>query len=144
MSLLLRTIDPQGKELKATLNGQKLRDYIFDADKYRRASTPHPASTSNIYQCADGKWFQTHGGLNPDHMLDALGLPHDSPAANFEESWVPFMEKISKIPSADLLKTVTDARQAGDIVNSVSEYFASEQGKANAHVGLFEMSHVAS
>ena len=44
--------------------------------------------------------------------------------------------------SEDLLDRVKSIRQAGDICNSVSGYLNSEQGKANSHVGLFEMYHV--
>ena len=145
MSLFLWTIDPAGEAVKATLKGPPLEKWIFDADLHRRATTPHRASTSNNYRCSDGRWFQLHGSLNPDPVLDQIGLPHDLPSATMEDSWPPFKEKISQIPSADLLNRIANvSKQAGDICYSVDEYLASADGKANAHVGLFEMSHIAS
>lgn len=83
--------------------------------------------------------------MNPDPTLDSIGLPHDMDAATVEDSWTPFKEKISKIDSAELQTLVVDKyRQAGTICNSVTEYFASEHGRANAHVGLFEIHSVPS
>ena len=145
MSTFIWTIDPKGENLKATLKGPKLQKYIRDMDKHGRASSFHRASASNIYRCADGKWFQLHGSLNPDPVLVAIGLPYDAPAANIEQSWIPFKEKVAQIRSAELRHLIADScGQAGDVCNSVSEYFASEQGKANSHVGLFEIHPVPS
>lgn len=144
MTLYLWTIDPQVESLRATLNGTKLKKYIRDGDKYRKSATPHRAATTNIYKTADGNWFQLHGSLNPDPVLDAIGLPRESAAMNSEEAWKPFMEKVSGFQSEELLKKITSARQAGDICSSFSEYLASEHGKANQEVGLFEIYYVPS
>lgn len=82
---------------------------------------------------------------DPDPTLDSLDLPHDMDPASVEDSWLPFQEKISKIPSAELQALATDKyRQAGTICYSSSEYVASEHGQANAHVGLFEIYAVPS
>ena len=142
MSLFLWTIDPLGDNIKATLNASMLKKYIVNQDFGRRATTPHRAATSNFYKCSDGKFFHTHGSLNPDPVLDVLGLPHDANAANAEEAWLPFAQSVSKWTSTDLLAATEAARQAGHVCNSVGEYRSSEHGKANSRVGLFEMQHI--
>lgn len=143
MSTLLWTLDPSGPEpmsFGSPLASKKLATYIPDTDKHRVAASYHRAAATNIYRCADGKWFHLHGSMNPDPTLDSIGLPHDMDAASVEDSWIPFKEKISKLDSVELQSLVTDKyRQAGVICNSVDEYFASEHGKANEHVGLFEI-----
>jgi CoA-transferase family III len=115
---------------------------MIDQDLHRRATTPYRAATSNIYRCADGKFFQTHGSFNPDPVLDLLGLPHDIDVASPEEAWTRFQKAISQINSADLLHAIENARQAGHKSNSFEEYTNSEHGKNNTHVGLFELHHI--
>jgi CoA-transferase family III len=61
-------------------------------------------------------------------------------AATMEDSWLPFQAKISQLSSTDLQTLAADKyRQAGTTCLSASEYFASEHGQANAHVGLLEI-----
>jgi hypothetical protein len=105
----------------------------------------HPVAATNIYRCADGKWFHLHGSVNLDLTLDSIGISHDMGAASVQDSWIPFKEKISKLDSVKLQSLVTDKyRQADVICNSVDEYFASDHGKANENVGLFEIYSVPS
>lgn len=142
MSLFLWTIDPNGDEINATLSASKLQKYLVDHDPFERATTPHRASTTNIYKCADGRFFQTHGSLNPNPMLKALGLPMKLEIASGREAWTPFQESISKFTSSELLDAVERTQQAGHVCNSFEEYSKSEHGQANAHVGLFEILRV--
>ena len=148
MSTILWTLDPSGPApitLGSPLAAKKLDAYIPNCDKHHVASSHHRASATNIYRCADGKWFHLHGSMNPDPTLDSVSLPHEMDATSVEDSWIPFKEKISKIDSVELQSLAADKyRQAGTICYSVDEYFASEQGKANAHVGLFEIHDVPS
>jgi crotonobetainyl-CoA:carnitine CoA-transferase CaiB-like acyl-CoA transferase len=139
MSLFLWTIDPEGEDIRATLSAAKLQKYLVDQDPFERATTAHRGSTTNIYKCADGKFFQTHGSLNPDPMLQVLGLPRQRDTRPGEEAWVPFQEAASKFSSAELLEATEKARQAGHTCNSWEEYSRSEHGRANSHVGLFEI-----
>ncbi|OQU97090.1 hypothetical protein CLAIMM_03086 [Cladophialophora immunda] len=143
MSLFLWTIDPQGEKISATLSAKKLQKYLVDHDPYERATTPHRAATTNIYKCADGRFFQTHGSLNPDPVLKILGLPRNQELGPGQEAWVPFQESVSKFTAAELLEATDRAGQAGHVCNSVEEYTRSEHGRANAHVGLFEIWRVA-
>ena len=143
MSAFLWTLDPSGAAIafdSPISHAQNLDAFIPNCDKHRMSASHHRGSATNIYRCADGKWFHLHGSMNPDPTLESIGLPHDMDAASVEDSWVPFKEKISQIDSVELQRLAADEyRQAGTICNSVPEYFASEHGKANAHVGLFEI-----
>lgn len=142
MSLFLWTIDPHGDNIHATLNASKLQKYLVDQNPYERATSPHRAAITNIYRCADDKFFQTHGSLNPDPMLNVLGLPRTMDTDPGQEAWRPFQESVSKFTSVGLLKATEEARQAGHVCNSFDEYCKSEHGRENAHVGLFEIHRV--
>lgn len=96
-----------------------------------------------MYRTLDERYFHLHGSMNPDPTLDAIGLPHDMAATNHEESIAPFVDKVAKISATDLQHLVTDNyRQAGTICETIESYRSSEHGRANAHVGLFEMFNV--
>src|SRR5579862_323089 len=78
--------------------------------------------------------------MNPDPTLDSIGLPYDMDAASLEESYKPFMEELSQIDSQEMQHLASDVhRQAGTICWTIEEYQQSEHGKANAHVGLYEI-----
>jgi hypothetical protein len=80
--------------------------------------------------------------MNPNPTLDSVGLPYEREAATQEEGWAPFMEKISQLTAEEMQHRVTDVhRQAGTICWSIEEYRASAHGRANAHVGLYEIHH---
>ncbi|CZR63570.1 related to acyl-CoA transferases/carnitine dehydratase [Phialocephala subalpina] len=138
MSTLFWIIDPQGEKI-AVLN-PKITKYFPNWDIHRQTSTPHRNSCTNIYKTKDGRCFHLHGSMNPDPSLESIGLPHDMDAASIEESWKPFMEKMSQIESSEMQRLASDVhKQAGTICWSKEEYLSSEHGKANAHVGLFEI-----
>lgn len=81
------------------------------------------------------------GGINPDPMLKALGLPSDGEAIDTYDSVVErFKKAVEQHNYDDLDKLLNDKhRQAGVVAMSSEEYFASEQGKACANVGLYEI-----
>jgi hypothetical protein len=72
------------------------------------------------------------GSLNPDPTLSALGLPLEG-----EESIQKSVLKFEAEP-LDLLMN-SQYRQAGTIPYSSEEYFASDHGRANSNVGLYEL-----
>ena len=138
MSTLVWTIDPQGEKLSGFSPGA-LR-YFPSWDLHRQSGTHHRSSCTNIYKTRDGRFFHLHGSMNPDPSLTSIGLPPDLDASSVEESWKPFIEKISKIDSQEMQHLATDVyKQAGTICWTKEEYRESEHGKANAHVGLFEI-----
>lgn len=138
MSALLWIIDPDGEKIgMAVLNATK---YFPSWDIHRQAATFHRESCTNIYKTKDGRFFHLHGSMNPDPSLDSIGLPHELDAASKEESWEPFKAKLAQIDSQEMQRLASDVyKQAGTICWTKEEFAASEHGKANAHVGLWEV-----
>jgi crotonobetainyl-CoA:carnitine CoA-transferase CaiB-like acyl-CoA transferase len=144
MSTLLWIIDPGEGGLNLTPGGHKapeiLDKFFPSCDKHNMGSSFYRQAATNIYQCADGRYFHLHGSLNPDPSLESVGLPPDMPAEDYTEAVKPFIETMSKINSEEMQKRATDQyRQAGTICYSIDEFRNSEHGKANAHVGLWEI-----
>ncbi|KAF2628901.1 CoA-transferase family III [Macroventuria anomochaeta] len=141
MSILLNTIDPSGEAISfASQNKTAYNKYFKNTDLHAQASTLHRASATNIYRCADGRYFHLHGSMNPEPTQDCLGLPHDMDAQTPEASWVPYAEKVGEIESKEMQRLASDVyKQAGTICWTKEEFKASEHGKANAHVGLYEI-----
>jgi hypothetical protein len=67
MSTLLWTVDPKGENLTSAAaaadaaKNEKLMEYFPNYDIHRGWSTPHRASTTNIYKTKDGRFFHLHG-----------------------------------------------------------------------------------
>ncbi|OCK85885.1 alpha-methylacyl-CoA racemase [Lepidopterella palustris CBS 459.81] len=148
MSALLWTIDPKGEALttataKTPEGKAQFEKYFKNWDIHDPAIGFHRQSTTNIYRTRDRKFFHLHGSMNPDPMLKSLGLPSQRDVTKIEESWKPFEEKIAQINSEDLQRLASDEyKQAGTICWTPEEYQNSEHGKANAHVGLYEIHDV--
>lgn len=141
MSVLLNTIDPDGEAvMPASQDKSAYHKYFKNTDLHKQTSSLHRASATNIYRCADGRYFHLHGSMNPAPTLDSLGLPHEMDAQTMEESWKPFVEKVGEIKSAEMQKLASDVfKQAGTICWTTEEFKESEHGKANAQVGLYEI-----
>lgn len=143
-STLLWTIDPfEGGE---NISPNSLRQanknlfkYFPSCDKYRMNASTHRNLATNIYKCADGRFFQAHGSLNPTPTLQNVGLPAEADAEAYEDAVRPFNEAFGKIDSETLQRITDETRQAGTICYTVEEFLNSEHGKANAHVGLWEI-----
>lgn len=140
ISVLLCTIDPAGAAINPASNKDDYHKLFKDTDLHNQASSIHRASATNIYRCADGRYFHLHGSMDPEPTQDSLGVPHESDVSTPEESWVPYMNAVAKLSSAELQKRASDEyKQAGTICWTREEFKASEHGKANAHVGLYEI-----
>ncbi|KUJ08286.1 alpha-methylacyl-CoA racemase [Mollisia scopiformis] len=138
MSTLIWTIDPTGEKIPGM--SPKSEKYFPSFDIHRQASTHHRNSATNIYKTKDGRYFHLHGSMNPDPSLNSIGLPLELDASSVEESWKPFTEKIGQINSQEMQRLASDVyKQAGTICWTKEEYLNSEHGKANAHVGLYEI-----
>lgn len=83
----------------------------------------------------------TTGSMNPDPTLTFLGVGTEGDATTFEESWKPIQEACLKYTRDELQELADKNRQAGTICHTTEEFRNSEHGKANAHVGLFELHH---
>jgi hypothetical protein len=148
MSILLSTIDPEGKHItSATLLTQEgkasLEKYFKDCDLHKASINAYRTAATNIYRCKDGRYFHLHGSMNPDPTQDSLGLSHFREVNSDEEAWKPYKEKVAQIDSEEMQKLASDVyKQAGTICWTIDEFNNSEHGKANAHVGLYEVHNV--
>ncbi|KAK8060530.1 hypothetical protein PG996_010460 [Apiospora saccharicola] len=147
MSALLWTIDPDepiGDNLKpgsfSPSAYQRLAEYFPDWDKHQ-ANTPYRGAVTNIYKTKDDRYFHLHGSMNPGIMLEALGLPQNQDLTKPEDSWPILQDTLSKYTAAEIQSLALAHRQAGTICWTIDEFKASEHGKANADVGLFEIEH---
>lgn len=78
--------------------------------------------------------------MNPDHTIQSLGLPLQKDAATSEEARQPFIEAVDNKTAEELDKLENEEyRQAGTICWTTEEYSESEHGRANSHVGLYEV-----
>jgi crotonobetainyl-CoA:carnitine CoA-transferase CaiB-like acyl-CoA transferase len=145
MSVLLNVIDPEGEALNASLaaspEGKKAYEkYFKNCDLHNGASSVYRAAATNIYRCKDGRYFHLHGSMNPEPTQDSLGLPHNEDFATHEEACAPYVEKMEQLDSAEIQRLASDVyKQAGTICWTTEEFKASEHGKANAHIGLYEV-----
>ena len=145
MSVVLWTIDPKGKAVgfssMFTPEGKAAYDKCFrDCDLHRKGPLFYRAGATNIYQCKDGRYFHLHGSMNAGPTQDSLSLPHTMDVTSYEESCKPYQEKVAQIDSEEIQKLASDAyKQAGTICWTTEEFKNSEHGKANAHVGLYEV-----
>lgn len=151
MSTLLWTIDPDGKPITLASFGnpeamKRFTTMFKHTDIYGMQTGLHRTNATNIYRTRDGRFFHTHGSLNPSPTLDMLGLPHhDESPKTQDEAIKPFVEKVASMDSAELQSLAADKyKQAGTICWTTDEYRNSDHGKANAHVGLWETERVGS
>lgn len=144
MSTLLNSVNPRSPSIADNIGMLSDRGkYIKNYDFHSMDSSLYRKSVTNIYKTKDGRYFHLHGSMNPDHTLNSLGLPYDSPVTTWEEAWKPFIEKLSGIQSSEMQHLASDVyKQAGVICESPESFRNSEHGKANSHVGLFEIHHV--
>ncbi|XPS80122.1 hypothetical protein M3J09_012083 [Ascochyta lentis] len=141
MSILLNTIDPDNEAISFSLpNTSAYAKYFKNTDLHNQTSSPYRAAAINIYRCADDRFFHIHGSMDPQPTQDCLGLPHEMDAPTPEDSWAPYAEKVGKVKSGEMQRLASDVfKQAGTVCWTKEEFAQSEHGKANAHVGLYEV-----
>ncbi|KAG6354591.1 hypothetical protein INS49_004609 [Diaporthe citri] len=146
MSSLLWTIDPAGENLSAMSNltspkgRAKLSRYFPDWDIHRSKSSIYRMAATNIYKTLDGRFFRLHGSMNPDRTLDSIDMPHDMEFESMPEASAAIGEAVGKLTADKLQHRAADIyKQAGTICYTREQFRESEHGKANAHVGLFEI-----
>lgn len=143
MSVLLWQIHPDTEHVISMMgkNVDKVDELIPNYDFHKMASSLYRLCTTNIYRTKDGKYFHLHGSMDPNPSLESIGLPADRPELKtWEDAMQPFIDKMATVDSAEMQHLASDVyRQAGVIAETVDSFRASEHGKANAHVGLFEI-----
>ena len=81
--------------------------------------------------------------MDPEPTQDSLALPHEMDADMPEDSWAPYAEAVGKIESGEMQRLASDMfKQAGTICWTKENFKASEHGKANAHVRLYEIHNI--
>jgi crotonobetainyl-CoA:carnitine CoA-transferase CaiB-like acyl-CoA transferase len=140
MSTLVWTINA-GTEQAITPGNPKLDELIPNYDFHKMTSSLYRGCATNIYRTKDRKFFHLHGSMNPNPTLESIGLPMDRPElTTWDDAIQPFIEKLSTIESSEMQRLAADVyKQAGVIAETVDSFRASEHGKANSHVGLFEL-----
>lgn len=148
MSILLNTIDPEGENLtwasSVSPNGRAaFQKYFKNRDLHNMGSTPYRSNATNIYRTKDGQFFHIHGSMNSNPTQQSIGLPPYKDISPPEENWTPYMEKLAQIDAEEMQTLASDVyKQAGTICWTMHEYKNSEHGKANAHVGLYEVHEI--
>ncbi|KAI4684804.1 uncharacterized protein J4E88_004245 [Alternaria novae-zelandiae] len=148
MSILLNVIDPDGEHIefltKPFASGSDAYNrYFKNCDLHDTSRTPYRVAATNIYRCKDERYFHLHGSMNPEPTQESVGLPHDMDLAESDDPWKPYEEKLAGIESDEMQRLASDVyKQAGTICWTTEEFKNSEHGKANAHVGLYEIHDV--
>jgi len=146
MSALITEVNP--KDQRGPVRPTELRELsaahaeVFPSwDLHEQVSSNYRKSVTNIYKCRDGRFFHLHASLNPDPSLKAIGLPRDAPQFDtVESSWAPFVAKMAEKEAAVWDQILgEEARQAATVCHSPPEYANTAQGKATAHVGLYQI-----
>lgn len=148
MSALICEVDP--KDATGKIRPTELRElssahaqYFPSWDLHEQVSSDYRKSVTNIYKCRDGRFFHLHASLNPDPSLAAINMPRNMPEIKtVESSWAPFVAKMAEADAVEWDEILSEgAKQAGTICHTPEEYAKTEQGKATAHVGLYEIHH---
>ncbi|RAH78834.1 CoA-transferase family III [Aspergillus japonicus CBS 114.51] len=139
--LLAQIVDSDGKPKPISLLDPSMAQLFPEQDKHRATDGDHRRLATNIYKTKDGRFYHIHGSMNPDSTLTALGLPLDGPAEDTYQSAVERLQSaVSQHDSAMLDHLMNEqSRQAGTVAWTSDEYFASEHGRQNSHVGLYEI-----
>ncbi|KAG2003689.1 CAIB/BAIF family enzyme [Coprinopsis cinerea AmutBmut pab1-1] len=137
-SAMLPVIDPEGANVAPGFTKEYER--YFPNTNLHRHYIQSPCM--NIYKTKDNRFYHIHGSVNYAIGAGILGLTEKEEFAPWEEGRNAYQAKVAEWNAQDLDVEWNDKnRQAGTICLTKEEYFASEHGKANAHVGLYEIHH---
>ncbi|ESK89134.1 CAIB/BAIF family enzyme [Moniliophthora roreri MCA 2997] len=142
MSYALSQIDPDGKKI-TVYNFEEFNKLFPSQMRDPHYRSPHNSACTNIYKTRDGRFYHIHGSLDATQTQAALGIPHVYDVKPGDTVHSIYAEKVAQYDASTLDKLMNDEyRQAGTICQSTEEYLSSEHGKANAHVGLYEVHHI--
>jgi crotonobetainyl-CoA:carnitine CoA-transferase CaiB-like acyl-CoA transferase len=112
-----------------------------NTDLHHSSASMQRVLATNIYKTKDGRFYHVHGSMNPEPTLTALGMHLEGAAdEKYEDVAARFQDVVGKLNSAELDTLMNDKyRQAGTIAYTAEEFWKTEHGKANAHVGLYEL-----
>ncbi|KXN81477.1 hypothetical protein AN958_04558 [Leucoagaricus sp. SymC.cos] len=143
----LCVIDPEGEKISTRLGGPQAgyERYFPNCNIHHimEATTPFiDAATTNIYKLGDGKYYHVHGSMNAAPSQKVLGIDKTQhpTISSFKEACDIIEASTLKHTANELDQLMNEThRQAGTICHSISEYHETPHGKANAHVGLYEI-----
>ncbi|KAE8353373.1 CoA-transferase family III domain-containing protein [Aspergillus coremiiformis] len=143
-ALLIDVVDAEGNAVNPELSPIERISSIFPTSESNLWSgTLHRAAITNIYKTKDGRCYHVHGGMNANPSSTALGLNPDRKATSTADAINAIQDRVLQFTAVELDELMNEKyRQAGTICYSIDEYRRSEHGKANAHVGLYELNHV--
>ncbi|KJK67266.1 CoA-transferase family III [Aspergillus parasiticus SU-1] len=143
-TLLIDVVDENGKPANPDMSPiQRIVSIFPNPVGTFGNETPHRSAITNIYKTKDGRCYHVHGSMNATPSSTALGLDPDREASSPADAISVIQERVQQLTATDLDELMNEKyRQAGTICYSTEEYKASEHGKANANVGLYELSHV--
>ncbi|OLN97832.1 Succinyl-CoA-L-malate CoA-transferase beta subunit [Colletotrichum chlorophyti] len=120
---------------------EEMKRMFPDEDKHRCSASLHRMLLTNMCKTKDGRCYQIHGGINPDPVFTALGLPQDGKPDDTYDTVVERVQKaVAQLDAKELDDLMNETyRQAGAVAWSSDEYFASDQGKAASKTGLYEI-----
>jgi len=148
MSALLWQLDVEGKQsLSASsfssAEGRKqLEQYFPDADLHGANSSTYVGAATSIYKTKDDRYFHLHGSMDARPTLRSVGLPEQNTQVDYDEAVKIIGDAVNQYTAEEIQDIATNQyKQAGTIAYSTEEYKASEHGKDNEHIGLFEIRH---
>ncbi|KAI1816961.1 CoA-transferase family III [Poronia punctata] len=146
MSVLVSKMLKDGKPTPIDLFSADMARLFPNADIHRSTEGLNRVLATNIYKTKDDRYYHIHGSMNPDQTLTALGLPlFTAVDESYETAVQRIQAKVSQYTAAELDELMNEGyKQAGTVAWSSEEYFGSEQGKANSHIGLYEISRTGS
>ncbi|TLS21649.1 uncharacterized protein PpBr36_09591 [Pyricularia pennisetigena] len=147
MSFALWALDPAGANINAgtlrTAEGRaQLARYLPSWERRFSSSDAgirYQTAVTNIYATKDGRYFHLHCSPDPGPIQEALGLPSGVECETADASKQPYKQAVGRLTAEELQDLVDDRRQAGTVCLTKEEYASSEHGRANAHIGLFEI-----
>ncbi|KAF7292887.1 Alpha-methylacyl-CoA racemase-1 [Mycena indigotica] len=139
MAALLTRVDPEGAN---ALLPPGTDPFIKNKDYHGALGSDHRRAATNLYRAKDGRYIQIHGGMNPDITLTALGLPLESDKKGVDATKM-VADVVSLYNAGDLEELLVHKfKQAAAVASTVQQFLDSDQGKANAHVGLFQVHRI--
>ncbi|KAF8970327.1 CoA-transferase family III domain-containing protein [Flammula alnicola] len=146
MSAILPVIDPLGESVRFA-DGAAWYKYFPNGDIHNSLGAGNFTSAGSLSlspsRLVYSNGFEFTGSMNASIVQEALGLDLKTEISTWADACKMYQDKILEYTAAEIETMMNDQhRQAGTTCWSTEEYKASEHGKANAHVGLFEVHHI--
>jgi hypothetical protein len=163
-TFLVDVVDEEGKPFKANLSlVERLMSIFPNPGVDLGQESLHRVALTSIYKTKDSRFYHVHGmlslhpsqnehennksntgSMNANPCLTALDIPLDLQVSSMAEATQLIQDHVLQYNSHELDSLINETyRQAGTICLTNEEYMASDHGKANAHAGLYELTHIA-